>query len=320
MDAQRGQNNIANPSGRRAPLDPQLTDSEAPGTITLERNDLQLWSHLMPSPFPGMDPYLESPDWFPDLHGSLIIFMKSMLQRSLPGSYYAQSSQRVWLEHTQHHFEPDVEVARSAPKARKRSRGGGLTLAEPRTDGPLVVTVETIEHGPFKQSFLEVRRRRGREIQIVTSIEVLRPSNKKTGSPGREMVLEKQRKTLDSATHLVEIDLLRGGTHALAVPRDLVKAKAGSFDYLVSIHRSDRPQEFLVYPIALSQRLPEIAIPLLPGDPDVPLDLQTAFSQAYDAGPFQREIEYSTDPIRPRLRPEPAEWAAAVIKSRRRRA
>ena len=107
------------------------------------------------------------------------------------------------------------------------------------------MTVETIEHGPFKQSFLEIRRRRGKEVQIVTSIEILSPSNKKAGNPGREKFLEKQRKTLESETHLVEIDLLRGGTHTLAVPRDLVKAQAGPFDYLVSIHRFDRPKEFL---------------------------------------------------------------------------
>ncbi len=137
----------------------------------------------MPSPFPGMDPYLESPDWFPDLHGSLIVFMKEIAPAAdLPESYYAQSSQRVWLEHTQRHFEPDVEIARSARKPRKRRRGGGLALlAEPQEGGPLVVTVETIEHGPFKQSFLEIRRRRGKEVQIITSIEVLSPSNKKTG-------------------------------------------------------------------------------------------------------------------------------------------
>ena len=67
----------------------------------------------MPSPFPGMDPYLESPDWFPDLHGSLIIFMKGTLQGSLPDAYYAQSSQRVWVEYTRRHSEPDVEVVQS---------------------------------------------------------------------------------------------------------------------------------------------------------------------------------------------------------------
>ena len=78
----------------------------------------------------------------------------------------------------------------------------------------------------------------------MTSIEILSPSNKKIGNPGREKFLEKQRETLGSETHLVEIDLLRGGSHTLAVPKDLVTAKAGSFEYLVSIHRYDRPQEF----------------------------------------------------------------------------
>ena len=143
----------------------------------------------MPSPFPGMDPYLESPDWFPDLHGSLIIFMKGTLQRSLPESYYAQSSQRVWLEYTQRHIEPDVEIVQSAAEAAQAEprRRSGL-LAEPQAGGPLVVTVETIEHGPFKQSFLEIRRRRGKEVQIVTSIEILSPSNKKIGHPGAREV------------------------------------------------------------------------------------------------------------------------------------
>jgi hypothetical protein len=270
----------------------------------------------MPSPFPGMDPYLESPDWFPDLHGSLIVFMKGMLQQSLPDPYYAQSSQRVWLEYSRRHIEPDVEVARSARKARGRSRGGGLALmAESRDGGPLVVTVETIEHGPFKESFLEIRRRRGKEVQIVTSIEVLSPSNKKKGNPGRTKFLAKQRETLESeTTHLVEIDLLRGGAHALAVPRDLVVAKAGRFDYLVSIHRFDRPNDYLIYPISLPDRLPEIAIPLLPGDPDVPLDLQAVFDRSYDFGPYRREVDYGTDPIVPRLSPEHANWGSAWLK------
>jgi hypothetical protein len=273
----------------------------------------------MPSPFPGMDPYLESPDWFPDLHGSLIYLMKEALQRKLAGPYYAQSSHRVWLEHTRHHFEPDVEITHSASRPRKRRRGGRLALLnEPQEGGPLIVMVETIEHGPFKQSFLEIRRRQGKDVQIVTSIEVLNPSNMKSGHPSREQFLEKQRKTLESETNLVEIDLLRGGAHALAVPRDLVKAQAGAFDYLISIHRFHRPKEFLVHPIAMTQRLPEIGIPLLPADPDVPLDLQAAFNRAYEAGPFP-QIEYGKDPIVPRLKPEQARWAKALLAPRGRR-
>ena len=220
----------------------------------------------MPSPFPGMDPYLESPDWFPDLHGSLIIFMKETLQRSLPGPYYAQSSQRVWLEYTKRFAEPDVEVVRSARKPRKQSRGG-VAVAEVRPPGPMVVSIETIEHGPFKENFLEIRQRRGEEIQIVASIEVLSPSNKRVGHPSREKFLKKQEKTLDSQTHLIEIDLLRGGTHTLAVPKDLVVAQAGKFDYLVSIHRFDRPNDFLVYPIAPPRSAPRDRDPSPAGRP-----------------------------------------------------
>jgi hypothetical protein len=265
-----------------------------------------------------MDPYLESPDWFPDLHGSLIIFMKGALQRSLPESYYAQSSQRVWLEYSKRYVEPDVEVVHATPKRRKRIRSS-TAMAMFREAGPLVISVEMIEHGPFKESFLEIRRRRGKEIQIVTSIEVLSPFNKKVGSPGREKFLQKQRETLHSETHLVEIDLLRGGRHTLAAPRDLVEAKAGPFDYLVSIHRFDRPKDFFVYPIALPDRLPEIAIPLLPGDADVSLDLQAVFDRSYDLGPYGREIEYGRDPIVPRLSAEQAQWAMTVLKPRGRR-
>ncbi len=274
----------------------------------------------MPSPFPGMDPYLESPDWFPGLHANLIVFMKGMLQRSLPQSYYADSSQRVWVEYSQRHVEPDVEIAQSARRPRKRGRAGALALADPDAAGPVVVTVETIEHGPFKESFLEIRRRWGKEVQIVTSIEGLSPANKKNGSPGREKFLEKQREFLASETHLVEIDLLRGGAHALAVPRELVTARAGKYEYAVSIHRYNRPTEFFVYPITLRQRLPEIAIPLAPGDLDVTLDLQDVFNQSYDCGPYHREIEYGKGPIVPRLKPDQAEWAAKLLKSRPRRA
>ena len=39
----------------------------------------------MPSPFPGMDPYLESPDWFPNLHDALITFTVGAALSGLAG-------------------------------------------------------------------------------------------------------------------------------------------------------------------------------------------------------------------------------------------
>ena len=62
-----------------------------------------------------------------------------------------------------------------------------------------------------------------------------------------------------------------GGVHTTAVPIDRLTAQVGPFDYHVSVHRSDRFEDFLVYPIRLDERLPEIVIPSLHGDPDVPI-------------------------------------------------
>jgi hypothetical protein len=192
-------------------------------------------------------------------------------------------------------------------------------VAEPGPAVPLVVAFKTIEHGPFKQSFLEIRRGHGKEVRLITVIEILSPSNKKVSHASREQYIEKQRKVLGSEAHLVEIDLLRGGTHTVAVPRNLIEAKAGPFDYLVSIHRFDRPDDFFVYPISMTQRLPEIAIPLLPGDPDVTLDLQAVFDRAYEGGSYGRAIEYGKDRIVPRLDPKQAAWAADLLEKRQRR-
>jgi hypothetical protein len=265
-----------------------------------------------------MDPYLESPDWFPNLHHDLITHMEGALQRSLPRSYYAQSNYRIWLEYSRRYAEPDVEVVQSPSKRRRRSRGAAAA-AKLQTWEPFVVTVETIAHGPFKQSFLEIRRRDDDGVRLVTAIEILSPFNKQVGHPSRDQYIVKQREVLASDAHLVEIDLLRRGTYTAAVPRESVEEKAGPYDYLISIHRYDRRHDFFVYPISMTQRLPQIAIPLLPDDPDVPLDFQAVFDRAYDTGPYKRDIEYGKDQIVPRLKPEQAAWAADLLKKRKRR-
>jgi hypothetical protein len=55
--------------------------------------------------------------------------------------------------------------------------------------------------------------------------------------------------------------------------------------------RNSQPQDYFVYPIQLTEPLPEITIPLLGGH-TVPLDLQATFVPTYDAGPYSREIDY----------------------------
>jgi hypothetical protein len=114
-----------------------------------------------------------------------------------------------------------------------------------------------------------------------------------------------------------EIDLLRGGEHTTAVPPAWALTKAGPFEYHVCIHRFDNLEDFFVYPIQLPESLPEIAIPLLPGDEDMLLDLQAAMNRAYDAGPYRREIDYAKDKITPLPRPSLAKWAKGIVAARK---
>ena len=52
----------------------------------------------MPSPFPGMDPWLERPMVFPALHNSLLIYMQEALNGLLPRPYVATTANRVWVD------------------------------------------------------------------------------------------------------------------------------------------------------------------------------------------------------------------------------
>lgn len=89
----------------------------------------------------------------------------------------------------------------------------------------------------------------------------------------------------------------------------------GSFDYHVSVHVFDDFETFFVYPIHLEDRLPPVAIPLLPGDSPVTVDLQSVFDRCYDAGPYTREIRYGEDAVIPPLPTDKAAWAVRVLQA-----
>ena len=274
----------------------------------------------MPSPFPGMDPYLEHPRCFHGFHNKLITYIEEQLQPLLPDPYYADSGQRVWLELTRRSVEPDVKVMREREAAHRSRRQGGVAVVEPevRTElqasQPVLITIEDVVGDEHIETFLEIHSQRGGQDRLIAIIEVVSRSNKTPSHQGFEQYRQKQRQVLAGQAHLIEIDLLRKGAHVTAVPRDVARAKAGPYDYHVSVHRFDRPKDYSVYPIRLEQRLPVITIPLLPEDPEVLLDLQAAFTRAYDIGPYRKTIRYGEDPIKPPLRREQAEWAQTILK------
>ncbi len=138
---------------------------------------------------------------------------------------------------------------------------------------------------------LEIYARGDTGDRVVATIELLSISNKTAGDKGRELYLKKQQEIQESTVHLVEIDLLRGGQHATAVPREWLVRKA-VFDYHICVTPGDIAGEYFAYPFRLSERMPEIAIPLLSPTPPVVIDLQQVFERCYDVGPYRRSVRY----------------------------
>lgn len=269
----------------------------------------------MPSPFPGMDPFLEHPDHFPNLHNRLIVYLEDALQQVLPEPYFAKSGRRVWIESGARNVEPDVNVhEHSHPRTGRQT--GGRSVASLEETHPIVVTLPLEPDDPFRESYLEVYSRDSAGKQLVTSIEVLSRANKSGGSKGRKLFQKKQRQMMEEGVNLVEIDLLRWGKHTTAVPQPLLAARCPQFDYHICIHQTDQPREFFLYPFLLQDSIPDIAIPLRVGAKLPLIELQAIFNRCYDAGSFPYEIDYSHDPIDPPLSPAQRAYATELLKGR----
>jgi hypothetical protein len=155
-----------------------------------------------------------------------------------------------------------------------------------------------------KERYLSVRERStGR---LVTVIELLSPTNKKTGSYDRTIYLSKRNEVILSGVNLVEIDLLRGGKRLPA------EEPLPAGDYYAIVCRSfERPRAH-AYAWTLRQPLPTVSIPLAEGDSDVPLDLQAAFSTVYDHAGYDYSLSYDQD-VDPPLSESDATWVQNVL-------
>ncbi len=254
----------------------------------------------MPSPFPGMDPYLDA-HWR-DVHASLIIYTRNALQGALPGALRARVEERVLLETPQgiadHPLFPDVRVVEYPPRRGLAARPqASVAVAEP-------LLIET-EPAPATEPFLEIIDRESGN-RVVTVIEFLSPSNK-SPDPNREQYLRKQREICSSDTNLVEIDLNRFGGHTLAFPLDHLKPQ-GRTAYMVCVRRATRRDKAEVYPMPLWERLPVVKVPLRPTDADVPLDVQALVEQCYRNGAYEGTLNYAIDPDPPLFGAD-EEWA-----------
>jgi Protein of unknown function (DUF4058) len=253
----------------------------------------------MPSPFPGMNPYLEQPDAWSDFHLAFVPALRNELVAQLFPRYLVKLEERLYVhelpESDRRYFgRSDVSVA--APLDTTNS-SGLATIAAP-FHGRLADAVD-FEKVPY----IEIRDRTGREL--VTVIELLSPANKLPG-PDRQQYLAKRNQYLHSRVHLVEIDLLRGG------PRMPVEGLKPC-DYCVLVSRFETRPDVGLWFLGLRGPLPQIPIPLTGDDAPARVDLQLLLNRVYDSAGYASYI-YEGSP-EPPLNSEDAVWAQGALGS-----
>ena len=235
----------------------------------------------MPSPFSGMDPYLEiSGDWR-DFHARFLNGCADAIAERLPRNYVARIEERFQiLEYPQdieQHRYPDVSISQTRPSRAPASSTEAIATLEPEVMRLITTIVEEV-----KERWIEIRR--GPDWTPVTIIELLSPTNKQ--GHGYDKYQYKRVSLIDRPIHLVELDFLTGG-HRPPMERPL------RGDYHALISRTERRPMADVYSWSIRDRLPTIPIPLLAPDRDVPLDLAAIFATVYQRGQYERSIDYT---------------------------
>ena len=254
------------------------------------------------SPFPGMDPYLESPDIWPDVHTRLASIFAEQLSPLLIPKYTAELDSQIVIDRVGEDMPlyqigavPDVAISETGI-----SGGVGAAVAIP----PAPIKVQIAIDVPVKVVTLHIRRRSDK--RIVTAIEILSPINKRHGKE-RDKYIQKRVAYVQKAIHLVEFDLLRKWAR---MPFDTPLPKS---DYLIMSRNAYTPMlEASAWALSISHALPVVPVPLLRPDPDVPLDVSAAMRTAYERARYDLRIDYSADP-EPPLSPDEAKWAREIL-------
>lgn len=229
--------------------------------------------------FPGMNPYLENPDLWTEVHFGLISVLARSLNRMITPKYRAAVEKRVYSD-TLLVAIPDVSVT-------QQIRTATGTLSQ-----PILVTVPLTEE--VQERYLEIREV-GTDV-VVTVLEVLSPKNKRMGE-GKAKYDAKRQAILNSTANFVEIDLLRTGE-----PKPVAGGRASDYRILVS-RAAQRPAAEL-YPFNLRDEMPRFLLPLRQPQEEPVIDLNRMLEQAYDEAALALAIDYTRQPVPPVSEPD----------------
>jgi hypothetical protein len=231
----------------------------------------------MPSPFPGVDPYLEEAIIWQDFQAEFLRQWRNLLHEQLPSAYEAHLHERerlIDLSREQYkNLVPDLE---SLIQQRLGPRNSLELDLDPR-DKRVAITQRV------KVPYLTIRRKTSRKLVTVVEVFVL---GTKSYCGGHDYT-EKRKAQLNEPVHLVELDLLVSG-YRMPLPS---KAPPSGDCFAFIWHRKRRPYCSAVG-WTVRQPIPTIGIPLRDPDPDFRCDLAKVFTLAYDAGGFAKKVKY----------------------------
>jgi Protein of unknown function (DUF4058) len=257
----------------------------------------------MPSPFPGMNPYLEHPEVWPGVHHWLIIEIARFLSPKLRPKYRVAVEVRMYETSSENSLLvgiPDLIIKRSSTATTAITN---VAVAAPTTK-PTKVTVPVPEI--IKEGYLEIREV-GTE-EVITSIEILSPANKRSGK-GRQVYEKKRLQVLGSSTHLVEIDLLRAGEPLPFFGNNI------SNQYRILVSRGDCRPNADLYAFNLQDIIPAFPLPLRAEDTEPVIDLQALLSEIYEIASYDLVMDYSRESV-PQLSESDAVWADALLRDK----
>jgi hypothetical protein len=160
---------------------------------------------------------------------------------------------------------------------------------------------------PVKSQSIEIHR--VQDGVLVTAIEILSPVNKRPGHEAFNKYRLKRRDLLRAGVHLLEIDLLRGGT------RPPLVTPLPEAPYFVFLNRMERYPNVEIWPISFQDPIPILPVPLMAPDADVPIDLNQAIQIIYTEAVYDLRIDYEQPPPLPALSSEETTWLEAHLQS-----
>jgi hypothetical protein len=247
-----------------------------------------------------MDPYLEGELWT-SFHS---LFVPEIIRELTP-----QLRPRYIALAQKYHIVVDASESETSPESLypdvgvTQTQTSSKSAATPVLQAPL--EMDTVSPFPHKVPHLWIEILDNKNRRLVTAIEFLSPANK-IGA-GRKKYLRKRQRLLNSTAHLLEIDLLR---HGQRLP---MKDPLPPVAYFVFLSRVEKRPRTEVWPISLDQSLPKVPVPLLAGDSDAGLNLQTAFALAYDLSGFDVVIDFHQPPEFP-LSSGDASWVDGRLR------